>query len=144
MLYSRWLSRVLACLFLRVCVCSVMSDCDPMDCSLPGSSAYGILQARILEWVAISFSWGSSWPRDGTLISRTGRRILYRLSHQGSPTLWTKKVKSLSAILETWVQSLGQEDPQEKEIAIHSSILAWRIPLTEESGVAKNLTQLSN
>ena len=43
-----------------VCVCSVMSDCDPMDCSLPGSSAYGILQARILEWVAISFSWGSS------------------------------------------------------------------------------------
>jgi len=43
-------------------------------------------------------------------------------------------VKSLSAILETWVQSLGQEDPQEKEIAIHSSILAWRIPWTEEAG----------
>ena len=40
--------------------------CDPMDCSLPGSSVHGILQARILEWVAISFSRGSSRPRDRT------------------------------------------------------------------------------
>ena len=38
--------------------------CDPMDCSLPGSSLHGILQARVLEWVAISFSRGSSQPRD--------------------------------------------------------------------------------
>ena len=43
-------------------------------------------------------------------------------------------VKHLPAIWETWVQSLGQEDPLEKEMAIHSSILAWRIPWTEESG----------
>ena len=40
--------------------------CDPMDCSPPGSSVHGILQARILEWVAISSSRGSSWPRDRT------------------------------------------------------------------------------
>ena len=40
--------------------------CDPMDCSLPGSSVHGILQARILEWGAISFSRGSSQPRDRT------------------------------------------------------------------------------
>ena len=39
---------------------------DPRDCSLPGSSICGIFQARILEWVAISFSRGSSWPRDWT------------------------------------------------------------------------------
>ena len=46
----------------------VMSDsCNPVDCSLPGSSFHGISQARILEWVAISFSRGSSWPRDQTL-----------------------------------------------------------------------------
>ena len=38
--------------------------CDPVDCSLPGSSVHGILQARVLEWVAISFSRGSSLPRD--------------------------------------------------------------------------------
>ena len=38
--------------------------CDPMDCSLPGSSVHGIFQARVLEWVAISFSRASSPPRD--------------------------------------------------------------------------------
>ena len=43
-------------------------------------------------------------------------------------------VKSLPATWETWVQSLGQEDPLEKEMAIHSSILAWKIPWTEEPG----------
>ena len=42
---------------------------DPMDCNLQGSSVHGILQARILEWVAISISRGSSQPRDGTLVA---------------------------------------------------------------------------
>ena len=41
-------------------------------------------------------------------------------------------VKNLPAMQETWVQSLGQEDPLEKEMATHSSILAWEIPCTEE------------
>ena len=48
---------------------SCLTPCDPMDCSLPCSSIHGILQARILEWVAISFSRGSSWPRDQTQVS---------------------------------------------------------------------------
>ena len=52
--------------------------CNPMDCSLPGSSVHGIFQARILAWVAISLSRGSSQPRDGTSISCIGRQILYR------------------------------------------------------------------
>ena len=43
--------------------------CNPMDCSLPASSLHGVLQARILEWVAISFSRGSSWLRDQTRAS---------------------------------------------------------------------------
>ena len=43
--------------------------CNPMDCNLPGSSLHGILQASILEWVVISFSRGSSWPRGRTQIS---------------------------------------------------------------------------
>ena len=43
--------------------------CNPMDCSPPGSSVHGILQERILEWVAIPFSRGSSWPRNRTLVS---------------------------------------------------------------------------
>ena len=45
--------------------------CDPMDCSLPRSSIHAIFQARVLEWVAISFSRGSSQPRDQTWVSRT-------------------------------------------------------------------------
>ena len=44
--------------------------CNPMDCSLQGSSFHGIFQARVLEWVAISFSRGSSQPRDQTQVSR--------------------------------------------------------------------------
>ena len=44
--------------------------CDPMDCSLSGSSIHGIFQARVLEWIAISFSRGSSQPRNRTRVSR--------------------------------------------------------------------------
>ena len=48
--------------------------CNPMDCSLPGSSVHGIFQARILEWVAISSSRGSSQPRDQTQVFRIAGR----------------------------------------------------------------------
>ena len=54
--------------------------CGPMDCSPLGSPVHGILQARILEWVAISFSSGSSQTRDQTQVTH----IAGRLSHQGS------------------------------------------------------------
>ena len=50
--------------------------CDPMDCSLPGSFIHGVFQARVLEWVAISFSRGSSWPRDRAWVSRIPCRNL--------------------------------------------------------------------
>ena len=59
-----------------------------MDCSPPGSTVSGILQARIPEQAAISFSRRSSWPTDRTqvsCISSIGRQILCHLSHQGSP-----------------------------------------------------------
>ena len=49
-------------------------------------------------------------------------------------SLVTQMGKNPSAMKETWVQSLGQEDPLEKGMAIHSSILVWRIPWTEEPG----------
>ena len=49
-------------------------------------------------------------------------------------SLVAQRLKHLPAMQETWVQSLGQEDPPEKEMATHSSILAWRIPWTEEPG----------
>ena len=48
--------------------------CDPVDCNLLSFSIHGILQARILQWIAISFSRGSSWPRDRTWVSHIGGR----------------------------------------------------------------------
>ena len=48
--------------------------------------------------------------------------------------LEVQMVKNLPAMQETWVQSLGQEDPLEKGMATHSSVLAWRIPWIEETG----------
>ena len=48
-------------------------------------------------------------------------------------------VKNLPAMWKTWVRSLGQEDPLEKEMAIHSNILAWKIPWTEELGGLKSM-----
>ena len=55
---------------------SCLTLCDPMDCSLPSSSVHGVLLARILEWVAISFSRGSSRPRDQTRVFCTAGRFL--------------------------------------------------------------------
>ena len=52
--------------------------CDSMDCSPPGSSVHGIFQARILKWVAISSSRGSSPPRDRAQVLCIGRQILYQ------------------------------------------------------------------
>ena len=61
------------CVWVWVCVCVSCqlcpTLCDPMDCSPPSSSVHGILQVGILEWVAISFSRWSFWPRDWTQIS---------------------------------------------------------------------------
>ena len=55
-----------------------MSDpCDPLDCSPPGSSVHGTSQARILEWITISFSRGSSWLRDQTLVSVSKGHVLF-------------------------------------------------------------------
>ena len=75
--------------------------CDPMDYTV-----HGILQARILEWVAITFSRGSSQPRDQTLVSHIARRFFIRFIRE---------------VLE-------------KAMAPHSSTLAWRIPGMGEPG----------
>ena len=67
--------------------------CNTMDCSLAGSSVHGILQARILEWVAISFSRGSSWPRDWTQVSCLGRWILYHWATREAQTWLSNAVR---------------------------------------------------
>ena len=134
---------------------------DPRNCSLPSSSVHVILQARILEWVAISldFPGGSDSKAsvynagDPGSIPGSGRSAgegngdplqhFYFLKPLGSWLYimpWevvasvVQMVKNLPAMQETRVWSLGREDPLEKGMAIHSSILAWRIPWTEELG----------
>ena len=78
--------------------CSVVQlFCHPIDCSPPGSSVHGITPARLLEWVAISFSRGSSRPRGGTCVSCIGKQILYdwttreALSYGGERHQWTNQ-----------------------------------------------------
>ena len=65
-------------LLAYLCVCSLYSCptlCSPRDCSMPGSSSHGVFQARILEWIAISSSRGSSWSRDWTPVSWVAGRF---------------------------------------------------------------------
>ena len=83
--YCDYFLVILIIFFTTECVCvcvshSVMSDSLwPRRLSLPRSSVYRILKSRILEWVTIPFSRGSSWPRDRTQVSC--RQIVYQLSH---------------------------------------------------------------
>ena len=73
--------------------------CDPMDCSPPGSSIHGIFQARVLEWVASSFSRGSSRPRDWTWISRiVGRHF----------TVWATRMEIRKVCLWLLISHLSQ------------------------------------
>ena len=113
--------------------------CDPVDCSLPGSPVHGILQASILEWVAISFSRGFSRPRDWTQISCIAGRCFNLWATREAPAMW-----------ETWVWSLSCEDPLKEGIETHSNVLTWRIPMKRGAwqdtvhGVTKSRTQPSD
>ena len=92
-----------------------------MGCSLPGSSVHGILQARMLEWVAMPSSRGSSGPRDRThlsYVSCTGRQVLYQEHHLGSPVpslqmdMWRPGVvKGKAAGPKNWAGSPGFSTP---------------------------------
>ena len=93
---------------------SCLTLCDPMDCSLPCSSIHGIFQARVLEWIAISFSRGPSWPRDRTRVfCIVGRRF----------TVWaTREVLHNFSILCV--------HPPIVDFAMHASLTwcAWKKP----------------
>ena len=77
-------------------------------------------------------------------------REIYSHGSEGWASLVAQTVKNLPLMQETQVQSLGREDPLEKEMATHSSILAWRIPMNRGAwwatvhGITKSRTQLSN
>ena len=84
------------------CVCVLVAQsylilCDPTDYSLPGSSVHRILQAGVLEWVAIPLVRGSSQPRDRIQVSCIAGRVFVLAS------LVTQMVKNPPALRETWV-----------------------------------------
>ena len=99
--------------------CPTLSD--PMDCSLPGSSIHGILQARMLEWFAISFHPGHL-PNPGI---EPGSLTLGLLGGSDG------KASACNAGDLGLIPVLGRS-PGDQEMATHSSILAWRIQWTEE------------
>ena len=106
--------RVISPFFLLICMHSLftldaalsqkvlvsqwcLTLCNPMDCSPPGSSVHGILQARMLEWVAIPFSKGSSWPRDQILVSCIAGRFF---------TVWATREAPPEIYIYIWKQIL--------------------------------------
>ena len=80
LLFLTQIRRLALAFYLYIVLPLCLTLCNPMDCSLPGSTIHGILQARILEWVAISFSRGSSWGRDWTCVSCALQEDFYLLS----------------------------------------------------------------
>ena len=110
--------------------------CNPMDCSPPGPSVHGIFQARVLEWVAIAFS-------ISFLLNLFFEEDIYievqLIYFPGGSAV--KNSPAMQETQETWVQSLGWEDPLEEGRATYSSILAWRIPWTEQPGVLQSIGQ---
>ena len=78
--------------------------CDPMDCSLQGSSVHGIFQARVPEWGAISFSRGSSRPRDRTQVSRIAGRHFTIWATREVPRIWNMHVQICRFVLTSkWI-----------------------------------------
>ena len=99
------------CMCVFVCVCahaqSYLILCNPMDCSPPGSSAHRTLQARILEWVAISSSRGSSPPKDRTCVSCIGRWVLYYQCYLGSPHIGQNSEQMKQNVNSWYIQIKG-------------------------------------
>ena len=125
---------------------SCLTLCNPLDYTV-----HGILQARILEWVAVPFSRGFSQHRDWTQVSHISDRFLAIWATRDAFLIWPntylyqfyrgvydgsdgKKKKKKACIGGDPGSLLGWEDPLEKGTVTHSSILAWRIPRTEDHG----------
>ena len=142
-IYTTYISMSVSVLVAQLCP----TLCDPMDFRSPGSSVHGILQARILKWVAIPFSGESSWPRGWTWVSFIADRLFFghtphlvrsQFSDQGlNPGFLHWEVQSPVGCQEIFLCVCIYVCPFlsiEKEMATHSSILAWKIPWTEKPG----------
>ena len=90
--------------------------------------------SNVLVWRIPGTGEPGGLPSVGSQSQTQLKRLSSSSSIHGLPSLVAQLVKNLPAMQETWVQSLGQEDALEKEMATQSSILAWEIPQTEEPG----------
>ena len=140
-----------------LCVCSVTqlcsTLCDPMECSLPDSSVHGILQARILEWVAMTSSRGSSRSKDLLHLLHKQAPFFTTTPHgngegNDNPLQCSCLEKSHGQTSLVGFSPWGCEESDrtdrlhfhfslsclEKEMATHTSVLAWRIPGAGEPG----------
>ena len=127
--------EVVCCLVAQLC----LTLCNPMDCSLPGSSVHGISQARILEWVAISSSRGDSWLRDPTHISCIGRRILYHWATREA------QVGSLPKQLNSmWLISVAYIRKHPKEQNQHCSKGINWLKLNSSISLVYSITKISS
>ena len=115
-----------------------ISRAPSSSCSaLPPISAFPLTDA--LFWLLLQVARGDRAPHppDPSSIPGSGRSpgedIGYPIQYSLAPMV-AQLVKNPPAMWETWIRSLGWEDPLEKEMATHSSILAWRLPWTEEPG----------
>ena len=101
--------------------------CNPVECSPPGSSVRGILQARILEWIAIPYSRGSSWPRDWTQVSFiTGRFFIIWATREVHKLLKKKKYKYTCYRVHLLSLPLLLPRPPERKATVQQEL-----PLTE-------------
>ena len=121
-------------------MCSVVSLCNPMDCSSPGSSVHGIFQVRILEWVAISFSRGSFQLRDESIayISCIGRWIIYRLCHvlqsvDKNNFSFKLKQEEKCAIVHSSSDSKDNCVPDDECVSLYMTKALWLPPGRRES-----------
>ena len=136
MLFLCFSSRVLkTCFVVEVWSPScVQLFCNPMDCSPPGS-VHGLFQARILEWVAISFSRGSSWTRSQIHVSCIGRWILYHWATRGALNLlylnffiwWPLETSmmNLSSFFREWCLCFYWRLPSPFDLVNESSSVLW-------------------
>ena len=104
---------------------SCLTLCEPMDCSPPGSSVHGILQAGILEWVVMPFSRGSSWPRDWTWVSCIAGRFFPVWAAREATSIKVRNISQLCRVTGWNLIKGHMEPPWEYRLLLGAHSVRW-------------------